>query len=104
MFSECVRVERVRFFGRRFFFGNRGNTVCIVRYLLRREYSGNGRVCEEIRRGHLHNDPNVFSNHTESDEIQVVGKLYKGFIDDEDEISSSEMLEDEDFPRLLFRK
>lgn len=50
---------------------------------------------------HIHNSPAVFSNHTERDEIQVVGKLYKGFIDDEDEISCDE---NEDFPILSFRK
>lgn len=54
---------------------------------------------------HIHNSLNVFSNHTERDEIQVVGKLYKGFIDDEDEIFCDEILDErEDFPRLSFRK
>ena len=65
-------------------------------------WEGDGK--DDLPVTHIHNDPNVFSNHTERAESQVVGKLYKGFIDDEDEISSSEMLEDEDFPRLLFRK
>lgn len=32
---------------------------------------------------HYHNDPTQFSNHTERDEIQAVGKLYKGKIEDE---------------------
>lgn len=50
---------------------------------------------------HTHNDPNVFSNHTERDEIHIVGKLYKGFIDDEEETSYVETLEDKGFSLAL---
>ena len=32
---------------------------------------------------HYHNDPKQFSNHTERDEMQAEGKLYKGKIEDE---------------------
>ena len=42
---------------------------------------------------HYHNDTKQFSNHTERDEKQVVGKLYKGFIDEE-EIPTFQVLED----------
>lgn len=36
-----------------------------------------------------HNNPNNFSNHTERDEVHTVGKLYKGYIE-EDEISQEQ--------------
>lgn len=43
---------------------------------------------------HYHNDTKQFSNHTERDEKHIVGKLYKGFIDDEEEIPTFQVLED----------
>ena len=38
---------------------------------------------EFLPKTHYHNDPKQFSNHTERDEMQAVGKLYKGKPDDE---------------------
>lgn len=49
---------------------------------------------ENLLKTHYHNDHKQFSNHTERDENQVVGKLYKGFIDDEEEIPTFQILED----------
>lgn len=64
-------------------------------------WEGDGK--EELPVTHMYNDPNAFSNHTERDEIQAVGKLYKGFIEDEDELSSGDAFQEDDFP-LVFKK
>lgn len=55
-------------------------------------WEGDGK--EIFPKTHYHNDPKQFSNHTERDEKQVVGKLYKGFIDDEEKIPTFQVLED----------
>lgn len=62
-------------------------------------WEGDGKETLPITR--IHNDPNAFSNHTERDENQVVGKLYKGYIDDEDDDLS---FEEDDFPILMLKK
>ena len=49
---------------------------------------------ENLPKTHYHNDPKQFSNHTERDEKQDVGKLYRGFIEIEEEIPTFQVLED----------
>lgn len=63
---------------------------------------------EILPRTHIYNDPHAFSNLTERDEEQVVGKLYKGYIDDEDEMVLDDDMRSEvskeHVPRLRFKK
>ena len=52
----------------------------------------------------IYNDSNIFQVIQKEMKFKT-GKLYKVFIDDEDEISCDEILDErEDFPRLSFRK
>lgn len=63
---------------------------------------------EILPKTHIYNNLHAFSNHTERDEEQVVGKLYKGYVDDEDEMvlddDMKSELANEHVPRLRFGK